>query len=247
MLKLSPSKLSVFKDCPRCFWLQERCKIKRPRGAFPTLPGGMDRVAKAWLEAFRPGSALPPELAAQLPAGLGLYPDTQQLQTWQNWRKGLVAVLEINGVEVQFQGALDDLLIETEAADPGHAPFDVKSKGSQPKDDGAQYYQHQLDSYGLLLEANQRRLTGSAYLGYIWPESMVGQMVHFGIQVCTLSCEPARAVALLGEAVAVLAGGIPESAAGCEWCGYARDYRQAVALLEEQGDEAPVAAGEPAE
>ena len=44
---LSPSALNVFNDCPRCFWLDKNKRMKQPRGIFPSLPSGMDKVLKA--------------------------------------------------------------------------------------------------------------------------------------------------------------------------------------------------------
>jgi len=44
--KFSPSKLNLVKDCPRCFWLEFNKKFRRPRGIFPSLPSGMDKILK---------------------------------------------------------------------------------------------------------------------------------------------------------------------------------------------------------
>ncbi|GAI53572.1 unnamed protein product, partial [marine sediment metagenome] len=43
-IRLSPSALNLFLQCPRCFWLEKNKGIKRPRGIFPSLPSGMDSV-----------------------------------------------------------------------------------------------------------------------------------------------------------------------------------------------------------
>ncbi|MCX6774543.1 MAG: hypothetical protein NTY99_00435 [DPANN group archaeon] len=45
-IKLSPSSLNLFKDCPRCFWLDKIKGISRPEGIFPSLPSGIDKVLK---------------------------------------------------------------------------------------------------------------------------------------------------------------------------------------------------------
>ena len=58
----SPSRLSLIKDCPRCFWLHFNKGIKRPEGIFPSLPNGMDKILKAHFDAFRDKEQLPPEL-----------------------------------------------------------------------------------------------------------------------------------------------------------------------------------------
>jgi hypothetical protein len=86
---LSPSSLSLLKDCPRCFWIQFRKGIKRPNGIFPSLPSGMDRILKNHFDSFRDRGMLPPELRGL--EGIKLFDDAGLLETWRNnWkpRKG---------------------------------------------------------------------------------------------------------------------------------------------------------------
>jgi hypothetical protein len=44
--KLSPSKLNLFQECKRCFWLEKHKVWKRPQGIFPSLPSEMDKILK---------------------------------------------------------------------------------------------------------------------------------------------------------------------------------------------------------
>lgn len=53
-IKLSPSTISLFMECPRCFWLQFNKNIHRSRDIFPSLPGGMDGVIKINLFTVHP-------------------------------------------------------------------------------------------------------------------------------------------------------------------------------------------------
>lgn len=55
-IRLSPASLNIFLDCPKCFWLEKNKSIKRPRGVFPSLPGGMDPVIKTYFDFGRLGS-----------------------------------------------------------------------------------------------------------------------------------------------------------------------------------------------
>src|SRR3989344_3937655 len=64
-IRLSPSTgLNLFRDCPRCFWLHYNKNVHRPRGIFPSLPGGMDLVLKDYFDQFR--GSLPPELEGKV-------------------------------------------------------------------------------------------------------------------------------------------------------------------------------------
>lgn len=81
-IALSPSALNLFKDCPRCFWLEKVRGIKRPRGIFPSLPGGMDRVIKVYFDHFRAKRMLPPELQISVFEGISLFDNLPQLERW---------------------------------------------------------------------------------------------------------------------------------------------------------------------
>ena len=67
---LSPSKLNLLNanGCERCFYLHNKLKLERPRGIFPSLPNGIDRVLKEYVDRYRQG--LPPCLEDKLPKGI---------------------------------------------------------------------------------------------------------------------------------------------------------------------------------
>src|SRR3990167_9379561 len=131
-ISLSPSKINLFNDCPRCFHDAYARKCPRPRGIFPSLPGGMDLVLKSYVDQFR--GSMPPQLIGKLPGELWGDP---RIYSWRNWRSG--PTYENHDHQVKCVGALDDMLFVA----PLCAPLDWKTKGSEPKDDGSQYYQTQ--------------------------------------------------------------------------------------------------------
>src|SRR5438093_999884 len=132
-LSLSPSKLSILKECPRCFYDAVVLHVARPRGAFPSLPGGMDLIVKAYVDQFR--GALPPQLQGRVPGVL--YPDLAVLRRLRNWRSGLSVSLTFdvrgNSVGVKLIGALDDLLV----VGSQYAPLDTKTKGGLRSNTGS--------------------------------------------------------------------------------------------------------------
>ena len=213
-LSLSASKLNLMKKCERCFYDANTLDIPQPRGIFPSLPGGIDRVMKTYLDVF--GGTVPPMLAGHIPGQL--YPDRAQMNKWRNWKSGLKAEVEVHGVRVGIIGALDDLLMNC----PDYSPLDGKTKGSEPKDDGAVYYQVQSDVYGLLLDRNKMRVSGKSYFVYFHPAAMVGCDIAFGITVHALRCSPDHAVETIGKAVLLLKGGQPDWNRDCEYCVFAQ-------------------------
>lgn len=216
---LSPSKLGILRDCPLCFWLHCKKKLERPRGVFPSLPGGVDRVMKSYCDQFR--GSLPPELVGQVPGKL--WGTVSQMNKLRNWRSGLKAEVRTVFGTASLIGALDDLLV---TEDGGFAPLDGKTKGDVPKDNGAQYYQAQLDCYALMLQENGMPPTGSGYLWYFWPVSIEGGVhgMRFDSTIYELRASAQDARDLIEKAMGVLTGEAPQSAPGCEHCkfSYAR-------------------------
>ena len=124
-IRLSPTTgLNLYNDCQRCFWLQYRENITRPRGIFPSLPGGMDGVIKKYFDRFRGG--LPPELDGKVEGTL--IADQALLNRWRNWKTGLE--YRDSARNAVLFGALDDCLVN---ASGQHVPLDYKTRGSAPR------------------------------------------------------------------------------------------------------------------
>jgi len=224
MISLSASKLGILKDCPRCFWDANNSKFARPRGIFSSLPGGIDLIMKDYFDQFR--GTLPPELKSKVEGVL--MPDLIKIMKWRNWRSGLT--WQDDSLGVKLIGALDDCLIVL-AKEEIYMPFDNKTKGKKPKDDGSQYYQTQLDCYMLLLQANKYRINGKAFLAYHYPLAIrVGEAkaeetaLRFGVDVFCLTASPDNAVSVITKAVKVLKGSRPAPAPDCEYCKFGLMY-----------------------
>ena len=207
---LSPSSLSVFKSCPRCFWLQINKGIYPPSGIFPSLPSGMDKILKSHFDSYR-GKSLPPELSS-LKEEI-LFPDKPLLDDWRNWRKGLK--WEHNSYTLT--GAVDDILKKGEKL----IVLDYKTRGFPIKEDTASYYQDQLDIYTLLLKKNGYQVEDYAYLIVYHPLRVErdGNVVFHRdlvkIKVSTKSAEK-----LFNDAIKTLEGPLPPPSKDCECCGW---------------------------
>jgi len=223
MINLSPSKLSILNDCPLCFWNANVQKVARPRGIFPSIPGGLDLVLKDYFDNFR--GKIPPELIGKVPGVL--YPDFVKLNRWRNWRTGLT----IKTAEYTLIGAIDDLLIDGDI----HSPLDFKTKGSCPQTTGEEYYGHQMNCYDLMLQKNGMKTSGKAYLIYIYPKATIQPMdieavddmnIAFGISVKVIDTSATNAEALIARAIKILKGKRPEPSVKCEYCNFSNGILQ---------------------
>lgn len=212
-IRLSASSLGLFLDCPRCFWLEMNEGVHRPRGVFPSLPGGMDLVIKDYFDTWRVKGELPPEIRGKVKGEL--LPDIRLLNAWRNWRTGLT--YEDKKQKTILIGALDDCLIEGDR----YTPLDYKTRGSAPKDDTTRYYQHQLDIYSLLLEVNKYPPSGHAWLVYYFPrEVSEGGVVKFEVEPHEVKSSAIRGRELFENAVALLRDLKPKQHSSCAWCSW---------------------------
>lgn len=217
IIRLSPSSLNLFLECPRCFWLQINENIHRPRGIFPSLPGGMDLVIKDYFDKYREKDELPPELRGKVDGKL--LHDHALLNRWRNWRTGLEYTDEVLGVTLF--GALDDCL---QVGDK-FVPLDYKTRGFIPKEgDSEKYYGNQLDCYSLLLEQNGYPVGEFGYLIYYYPERVEENgTVIFNVKPVKLKIDPSRARKTLKDAIKLLNEPIPSHHTECEYCIWGRN------------------------
>jgi CRISPR/Cas system-associated exonuclease Cas4 (RecB family) len=221
-IRLSPSTLNLFLECPRCFWLQINENIHRPRGIFPSLPGGMDLVIKDYFDKYREKDELPPELQGKISAKL--FHNYELLNKWRNWRTGLEYKDEdLNAI---LFGALDDCLVHsTSSGQEEYMPLDYKTRGFPPKDgDSEKYYGNQLDCYALLLQENGYPVGDYGYLVYYFPEHVEENgTVIFNVKPIQLKIDPERAKKTLKDAMKLLSGPIPAHHSECEYCIWGRN------------------------
>lgn len=221
-VKLSASSLSVFRDCARCFYFDKRFKSPRPRGIFPSLPGGMDLIIKKKFDQYRFDINLAgTQLAEQFKnLHVTLYREQENLDRFRNWRTGLTYIDSECGFE--FIGALDDLMVEVPSM--LHVPFDYKTKGSPTTLQSAvRYYQSQLDIYSLLLEANGMKVAGYGILAFFSPKEICSRVenIQFEVQLIKVPTDFERAKNLLRSAADCLKSNeIPRPSATCEYCAF---------------------------
>jgi len=218
--KLSPSSLNLLENCPRCFWLKLVKKVSRPRGAFPSLPSGVDGVLKKHFDHYMRLGALPPELKKE---GLDckLFDDEKLLMIWRANFKGITWQDEQSGV--LLRGAVDNILEK----DGKLIVLDFKTKGFAVKEGDEHYYQDQLNCYNLLLRKNGYQTEDYAYLLYYVPEKILenGDFV-FNTKLVKMTVNVEHAENLFRKAVEVLNGEEPKKAEKCEYCGWGNEKVQ---------------------
>ena len=200
---LSPSKLNLMEDCPRCFWLSVVKKINRPRGPMSSLPIKMDSLLKKYFNKYREKGKLPPIIdgmvIGKLPTGM---PKT--------------LYFEENGIK--FKGLPDEYLT---LEDGSIVAFDHKT-ASKPPDKIHSSYQLQLDSYAFLLKSNGYKTKNVAFLAYYFPcECEIHQGLDIQCKILKIKTNATRVNNLLENAGNLLSKKMPKASEDCEYCKWA--------------------------
>jgi hypothetical protein len=201
-LTLSPSSINVVADCGLCGWRATR-GVPRPRGIFPSLPGGIDVVLKGELDRHREEGEWPPLLKSSNVPGKPLPRPPRSKLSYEDPAQ-----------KVRLVGLLDDAF----EVDGRVGPLDLKTRGSRP--DGAHpAYQRQMQCYRLLLGTNGWTPADFALLVYLFPTpGAVEGGIPFGVDVKRIETSEVEALRILAKAAAIVRGPMPLSSATCEYC-----------------------------
>lgn len=245
LTRLSANTLNIFCDCPHCFWLHMNQKFKRPRGIFPSLPGGMDILYKDVCDRDRadPYNKIMGPILKQIGEEVVLWGSLEDIKPWRHWMKAPRAQFPDYGVELSV--ALDDI-VEV-GPDNEVAPFDWKTSSHEPREINLKKYKcspsntripeyagRQQDLYGLALKEAGFNLHNWGYVAWTWPiealetkdDGVIG--VPFEVVILPHELDLFAAEELLKRAGECLAGKLPGANSDCEYCVYALGYAGAV-------------------
>ncbi len=218
-IQLSPSSLSLFMECPKCFWLQKINGIHRPSQIF-ALQSNFDRILKEYFDKFRKERKLPPEIDGKVEGVL--FNDQELLEKWRNGLKPALRYRHPQYENFSLAGGIDDCLFDGKY----YIPIDFKTTGSSSFEENSEkYYQHQLDIYSFLLEENEYKTKGLAYLIYYKPKEVIGEgEMKFQIVVKKMETDHKRALRLFENAIEILNSPMPKSHSNCQYCSWANDF-----------------------
>lgn len=161
--KVSRSKIELFVQCPRCFWLDLRLKIKRPDGPPFNINKTIDELFKKEFDRHR---------AAGTPHQIMIDNQVEavpfQHADLGKWRENFVGVFTVHEpTNFHVFGAIDDVWVNNEGE---LMVVDYKAT-SKPKEvdiesDWQMSYKRQVEIYQWLLRQNGFRVSNTAYFVY---------------------------------------------------------------------------------
>lgn len=228
--KVSRSKIELFMQCPRCFWLDVRLKIKRPDGPPFNINKAIDELFKKEFDLHRKaGTQHPLQVKFKIKAKPYLHNDID------TWRENFVGVFTVHeSTNLHVFGAVDDVWVNDDGelivVDYKATAKDKPIKELGPIGGWQDSYRRQMETYQWLLRANGHRVSDTGYFVYATGDMNrdgFNDRVEFETHVFPHTGSDAWVGQTLLKMKECMDGDMPpvgRSAMGgeCEFCAYAR-------------------------
>lgn len=220
---VSRSKLELFLQCPRCFYLDRRRGVGRPDEAYYSLNLAVDALMKREFDACRIDRAQHPVMTMHgVDAVPFRYP---QLSTWRDTPQGIRFA---HASRIELFGIVDDVW---EGESGALHPVDYKATSTQgvPNLDDRAGYKRQLDVYGWLLRKNGFIVAPEGFI--VFANGDRERQALDGALRFTLSIAPhALDLGWIDDTLPAVRECLesdvpPPSTNACAWCAYRRDAR----------------------
>ena len=163
IFKLSRSKIELFRNCPRCFYLDRRLGVGQPPGFPFNLNSAVDQLLKNEFDHYRERGEIHPMIRE---VGVDAIPcQHEKLSQWRNNFKGI----EFHHLKTNLKifGAIDDLW---RLPDQSYVVVDYKATSkNEPVTIDAPWqrsYKRQIELYQWLLRKNGLTVSNTGYFVY---------------------------------------------------------------------------------
>lgn len=225
--KLSRSKIELFTQCKRCFWLGERLKISRPSSPPFQINKAIDELFKKEFDSYRQKQEPHPIMVKNK---INAIPFAHK--DLDNWRENFVGVQALHEpTNLLIFGAVDDVWVSPKAE---LIVVDYKATAKKTDvnldADWQQSYKRQMEIYQWLLRQNGFTVSDTGYFVYANGRTDADgfyDRVEFKTKVIAHTGSSDWVGATIYDIKQCLEGSMPsvgQSIMGgeCEFCAYAR-------------------------
>ena len=226
--KVSRSKIELFTQCPRCFWLDVRLKITRPSSPPFNINKTIDELYKKEFDVHRKAGTPHPIMTANNLDGV--IPFTHaDMDTWRYNFTGVVALHKPTNLHVF--GAVDDVWVN-EAGELIVVDYKATSKAREVSIDSDWQisYKRQMEVYQWLLRQNGFDVSKTGYFVYTNARMDLdgfGDTLQFNTKLIPYTGNDFWVEPTLEKMKQCMEGDMPEVGVSimggpCEHCTYAR-------------------------
>ncbi|QQS23253.1 PD-(D/E)XK nuclease family protein [bacterium] len=226
--KLSRSKLELFLNCPRCFYMDRRLGVGQPPGFPFNLNSAVDHLLKKEFDVHRAKNTKHPLMEHY---GVDAVPFAHA--NMDQWRENFVGVQALHkDTNLLIFGAVDDLWTNP-AGELIVVDYKATSKDSEVNLDAEwqRGYKNQMEIYQWLLRQNGFDVNPTGYFVYCNgkrdAEAFDGKL-EFDIKLIPYTGDDSWVDGVIQKAKQCLDGELPTYAPTCDYCA----YRQAAGGVE---------------
>lgn len=227
--RVSRSKIELFMQCPRCFWLDARLKIKRPSSPPFRINTAIDELLKKEFDIHRVAQTKHPLSEAY---GLDLVPFKHaKMDEWRDaMRRGIQYLHPTTNLNIT--GGIDDVWEDPATGELIIVDYKATSKNGEVSIDADWQiaYKRQIEVYQWLFRANDFKVSNDSYFVYCngkQDSPSFDAKLEFDIKLIPYKGDDAWVEPTIKQMKDCLEGDIPAvgtAAMGgeCEHCAYAR-------------------------
>ena len=227
---LSRSKIDLFLNCPRCFYIDNKLGVARPPGYPFSLNSAVDTLLKKEFDMHRAKGESHP-----LMKEYGIEAIPFRHSKMEEWRDALRHGVKYDDPKTGFlvRGAVDDIWVNTKG-ELIVVDYKATSKDGEVSLDADWQigYKRQMEVYQWLLRRNNFKVSDMGYFVYVNGrtdlEAFDGKL-EFDVKIIPYKGNDSWVEKTIGEIKECLEGNnIPEAAEDCDYC----RYREAVRGVE---------------
>lgn len=228
--KLSRSKLELFTECPRCFYLDRRLGVGRPPGYPFALNSAVDCLLKKEFDIHRKNGDRHPLIEKY---GVDARPIPHE--ELDKWRENFVGIQFLHKpTNLLITGAIDDLWINEKGE---YIVVDYKSTSKDEEitelnKDWQISYKRQMEIYQWLLRKNGLKVSDTGYFVYCngcTDRDMFDCKLEFDLTLIPYKGDDTWIEQVIKDAHSCLNNDItPTPTSDCDYCNYVEAVRAAV-------------------
>ena len=228
LFRLSRSKIDLFINCPRCFYLDRKLGVSQPPGYPFSLNSAVDKLLKKEFDIHRANGTTHPLMKAY---GIDAIPLAhEKLNLWRDSLRGGITHV-VAGTNVVITGGIDDVWVTPQGE---YLIVDYKATSKEEEvtldADWQIGYKRQMEMYQWLFRKNGFKVSQTGYFVYCngdTDKKAFDAKLEFTIKIIPYTGDDSWVEGTIHDAIECLKGNaLPASGPDCDYCKYRNAVRQ---------------------